>query len=140
MKKISILVFACSLISLQVCPFFGMNSKKEEINTDIKVSFKSEKTASLVSNFEYHEDVKFAIELLQNLADQQEHRKLTIEEMRLIFRIISFLFLQETDDYSKGIEIMFKNGKKLQVPYSAEFFATLLGHSNSDASSKEKAD
>ncbi len=139
MKKLYILVF--SFISLQSQCFFNWSTTKakKEVCTDIKVSFKSEKTVPIISNFDYHENAQLAVELLQNLAEQQQHRKLTIEEMALAIRVISFLFLQEADDYSKGIEIHLKNGAKITLPYSLELCAMLLAQSNSNASPDAEA-
>ena len=132
-------MLVCSFISLPAYSFFGLDSqKKTEVCTDVKVSFKSEKAVAVLTNFEYYENAKFALELLQNLAEQQEHRKLTIEEMTLALRVLSFLFLQETDDYNKSIEINLKNGKKISLPYSVELFANLLSAQSSDSGTEEK--
>jgi hypothetical protein len=136
MKKIFILV--CSVISLPIHSFFGLNQKKETVCTDVNVVFKSKQTQPNVINVDYHKNAEFAIELLTNLAEQQEHRKLTMEELTLVIRVISFLFLQETDDYSKMLEVHLKNGKKIYVPYSAELFTSLIAQNDSNSESEEK--
>ncbi|MBP6892221.1 hypothetical protein KBB68_01430 [Candidatus Babeliales bacterium] len=67
-----------------------------------------------------------AIELLTKLAEQQEHCKSILEELALSIRIISFLFLEETDDYSKIIEVNLKYGKKIFLPYLVELVMNLM--------------
>lgn len=136
MKKIFILV--CSFISLPTHSFFGLNQKKEEICTDVTVVLKSKQVVSNVVNVDYHKNAKLAIELLTNLAEQQEHRKLTLEELALAIRVITFLFLEETDDYSKNIEVNLKNGKKISLPYSVELVMNLMIQQGSSSESDEK--
>ena len=53
-----------------------------------------------------------------------------MEEMALVFRVISYLFLQETEDYNKFIEVQLKNGKKLCLPYSFQLFAAMMMQNN----------
>ncbi len=136
MKKILFFIF--SFISLPIYSLFGLTQAPKKPDTDVKVVFKSEETAPFITNLDYYDGAKFSVELLQNLAEQQEHRKLTMEEMSLALRVISFLFLQETEDYNKCLEISFKNGKKLYLPYSYQLFAILMQNNDSSNDSQKE--
>jgi hypothetical protein len=122
MKKVTIALLFLSAGSAQ--SFFF--TKPDAVSTDIAVKFISKKTDQVVTDPSYVENAKSCIEILQDFAQQQENRELTVEEIMIALKIIIFLFLQETNDYSKSIVIQLKNGKKIELPYSQELFEQMF--------------
>ena len=127
-------------IALMLCLWFTSSSllysNKESQTPTIQIKFSSTKIKQSSSNSS-NEDMQSCLELLSNYAMLQEQRALTFEEMMIIMQILMFLFLQDTDDYSKKIDIALKNGKKITLPYSAQLFASVCQQGNQQESEED---
>ena len=128
MKKI--IALSLCLTSLQNVPFFNFN--KEEKSQSLQIKFISTQTSKTISDQAFNEDSQTCMNLLQNYAHVQKQRKLTFEEMLTAMQILMFLFLQNSDDYSKKIEVILDNGDKLTLPYSTQLFASLCQQTDNE--------
>lgn len=76
-------------------------------------------------NTEFSEEFDYCAETLSFYSEIQKKRKLTLEEMMLVLKIILFLFNTQLDQQTKFIEIMLNDQYKIIVPYSSQIFAAL---------------
>lgn len=122
MKKIIALSFC--LMATESRSFFNFNT--EEKSNTIQIKITSTQSSKVISDQDFHKDSQACMELLQNYAKVQKQRKLTFEEMLTIMQVVMFLFLQNSNDYSKKIELILNDGEKLALPYSVQLFAALF--------------
>ena len=118
-KSIALFLF---LLTTQFALF---PNSKESSTPSIQIKFNSTKIKQHGASSSTSQDIQSCLELLANYAQAQEQRELTFEEMMMVMQILMFLFLQDSDDYSKKIDVVLKNGKKLALPYSSHLFASL---------------
>lgn len=89
----------------------SFNAKKVEIPQFDSMELENEIVTELVRR-------------LEDYAEVQKHRKLTMEEMVVIFQFIIHLLTTTQNSFSKHVEIMIQ-GKKIILPFSEEFLTRL---------------
>ncbi len=74
---------------------------------------------------EFEQEIVDALMIqLEEYADIQKYRRLTMEEMMLIFQLVIHLFTATQYSFSKQLEITIQ-GKKIVLPFSKEFLRSL---------------
>ncbi len=118
------------LVGLCVLTQFSFFVAKTEQSPKFKVSFICKRTLDPVIDLEYQENVKLITEFLVQMAKKSKNQLLTIEEIITIYKMIMFLYLQDSDDYLKFIEIILGDGEKFKIPYSHDILERLMVEQN----------
>lgn len=118
-KKLALFCFFSAIFSIAF-----LNSKEPSTPT-VQIKFSSTKIANSIPDVNEQEQIEYFLVLLKNYSRLQEQRKLTLEEMIFIVQILIFLFVQDSDNYSKKIEVAIKGGQKIVLPYSSELLTGL---------------
>lgn len=112
-----------SFLFLTVTPYFCF-SKNQTVQS-MQVSFFSAPNKKAQASAQSEPDVDYWIDILQQFAELQKKRRLTLEEIMVVLQVMFFLFNNADEDHSKRIEILLNGKDKITVPYSSQIFASL---------------
>ena len=119
------------VISLCVLMQFGCFVAKVDQPLKLKVSFITKELSGPTTDLEYQESMILITDFLAQMAKKSKNQILTFEEIVTIYKMIMFLYLQDSDDYSKCIEIVLGNGEKFKIPYNHDILERLMIDQNS---------
>ncbi len=101
-----------------------LHKNKNNEQTTVHLSFIAQEP-KIITDVVSKENADYCIEKLKELAGLQKQRKLTLEEITEAMQIFMFLYIMQTDEYSKHMSITIGN-EELILPYSLDLLRVIL--------------